>query len=82
MRMSYMQKATTAFLVFSVLMATEYPGHAKPNDNPVVVACTKKFSHCITVCDRNFGTRRTSGSSRAGCGRSCEDKILACELAD
>jgi len=25
MRMSHMQKATTAFLVFSVLMATEYP---------------------------------------------------------
>ena len=77
MRMSHMQKATTAFLVFSVLMAAEYPGQAKENNNqnPVVAKCTKRFGHCITICNHKFGTSRTSGSSRADCGRSCEDKI-------
>jgi hypothetical protein len=84
MRMSHMQKATTAFLVFSVLMATEYPGQAKENNNqnPVVAKCTTRFGHCITICNHKFGTSRTSGSSRADCGRSCEDKILECEEAD
>ena len=80
MRMSHMQKATTAFLVFSVLMATEYPGQAKENNqNPVVAKCTKRFSNCITICDHKYGTSRRTGNDRADCGRSCEDKILACE---
>jgi len=80
MRVSHVLKAATAFTVFSVLLATAYPGQATQNinENPVIVKCTKRFNHCLTSCNHKFGTSwRDPG--RVPCGSNCADKLFECE---
>src|SRR5262245_29205285 len=76
--LSFAGTLVAAATLFSVLLATEHPALADPNDDPRVVVCTNRFAKCLDGCDAKFPGMRKVKANRA-CRVGCEDKILACE---